>query len=49
MTLWQGKAGAHYMYYVLSLAWLLEVISPNPNPNHNPNRSPVEGNSQGLP
>ena len=26
MMLWQEKAGARYMYYVLSLAWLPELI-----------------------
>ena len=30
MMLWQKKAGAHYIYYVLSLAWLLELIHPPP-------------------
>ena len=29
MMLWQEKAGARYMYYVLSLEWLLERI-PSP-------------------
>ena len=31
MMLWQEKAGARYMYYVLSLAWLLELIPPHPS------------------
>ena len=30
MMLWQEKAGAYYMYYVLSPAWLLELIQPPP-------------------
>ena len=30
MMLCQEKAGARYMYYVLSLAWLLELIRPLP-------------------
>ena len=30
MMLWHEKAGAWYMYYVLSLAWLLELIHPLP-------------------
>ena len=30
MILWQEKAGARYLYYVLSLAWLLELILPPP-------------------
>ena len=28
MMLWQEKAGARYMYSVLSLVWLLELILP---------------------
>ena len=31
MMLWQEKAGARYMYYVLSLAWLLELIHLPPS------------------
>ena len=30
MMLWQEKAGARYMYYVLSLAWPRELIHPHP-------------------
>ena len=30
MMLWQEKAEARYMYYVLSLAWLIELIPPLP-------------------
>ena len=30
MMLWQAKAGARHMYYVLSLAWLLELIHHDP-------------------
>ena len=26
MMLWDEKVGARYMHYVLSLAWLLELI-----------------------
>ena len=26
--MWHEEAGARYMYYVLSLAWLLELIHP---------------------
>ena len=33
MTLLHDQAGARCMYYVLSLAWRLELIHPNPNPN----------------
>ena len=28
MMLWQEKSGVRYMYYVLILAWLLELINP---------------------
>ena len=28
IMLWQEKAGARYMYYLLILAWLLELIQP---------------------
>ena len=41
--LWQEKAGARYMYYVLSLAWLRELTPlplPNPSPIRNPNPKP---------
>ena len=31
MMLWQEKAGARYMYYIPSLAWLLEQIPLHPN------------------
>ena len=31
MMLWQDKAGARYMYYVLSLVWLLELNLPPPS------------------
>ena len=30
MLLWYDEAGARYMYYVLSLAWPLELIQPLP-------------------
>ena len=30
MMLWHEEAGARYMYYVLRLAWLLELIHPLP-------------------
>ena len=28
MVLWQEEAGARYMYHVMSLAWVLELIVP---------------------
>ena len=44
-NLWHEKAGARYIYYVLSLAWLLELIHPLPPSlsltmtlHHDPNR-----------
>ena len=45
MVLWQEKAGARYMYYVLSLAWLLEQIQPlplqpKPKPEYEPEPKP---------
>ena len=30
MMLWHEKAGARYMFYVLSLGWLLELFHPLP-------------------
>ena len=30
MMLWHETAGARYMYFVLSLSWLLELIHPLP-------------------
>ena len=35
MMLWQEKAGARYMYYVPSLAWLPELSLPPPSRNTN--------------
>ena len=33
MMLWQQRAGARYMHYVLSLAWLLELTPPRLPPS----------------
>ena len=32
MMLWQEKAGARHMHYVMSLVWPLELIQPPPAP-----------------